>query len=247
MIYFCSQKNRRALVLQSKTLNGIDYVEVAKGEDNCGKQILITLLKDGRNLALLPSQVQIAGGTAASQVQVLSVFAGTNAAPRVLTVQLNQSGDFSTYTLSLVANPSTTDPPSGFDPQLSTVTFSFKAGCPTVADCLPCNCCPPDTTPEPDINYLAKDFGGFRQVMLDRMAVLAPAWSETHASDIGIALVETLAYSADHLSYQQDAVGTEAYLGTARSRISLRRLAKLVDYQIDEGSNARTWVVAHGQ
>ncbi len=121
-------------------------------------------------------------------------------------------------------------------------TFSFKAGCPTVGDCLPCNCCPPDTTPEPDINYLAKDFGGFRQVMLDRMAVLAPAWNETHAADIGIALVELLAYAADHLSYQQDAVGTEAYLGTARSRISLRRLAKLVDYQIDEGSNARAWV-----
>ena len=111
-----------------------------------------------------------------------------------------------------------------------------------MADCLPCNCCPPNTTPEPDINYLAKDFGGFRQVMLDRMAVVAPAWTETHAADMGIALVEILAYAADHLSYQQDAVGTEAYLGTARSRISLRRHAKLVDYQISEGSNARTWV-----
>jgi predicted phage baseplate assembly protein len=242
MIYFCSQKNRRALVLQSLTLNGIDYLEVSKGADGCGKELLITLLKDARNLTLATSQVQITGGTATSQVQVVSVTPGTNAAPKVVTAALNQSGDFSTYTLSLVANSSTVDPPAGFDPQLSTVTFSFKAGCPTVADCLPCNCCPPDTTPEPDINYLAKDFGGFRQVMLDRMAVLAPAWTETHASDIGITLVEILAYAADHLSYQQDAVGTEAYLGTARSRISLRRLAKLVDYQIDEGSNARTWV-----
>jgi hypothetical protein len=242
MIYFCSQKNRRALVLQSATLNGIDYLEVARGEDDCGKQLLITLLKDARNITLTPSQVQITGGTATSQVQVVSVSAGTHAAPKVVTVELNQSGDFSTYTLSLVANSSTTDPPAGFDPQLSTVAFSFKAGCPTVADCLPCNCCPPDTTPEPDINYLAKDFSGFRQVMLDRMAILAPAWTETHASDVGIALVELLAYAADHLSYQQDAVGTEAYLGTARSRISLRRLAKLVDYQIGEGSNARSWV-----
>ena len=37
MIYFCSQKNRRALVLQSTTLNGIDYLEVSKGQDGCGK------------------------------------------------------------------------------------------------------------------------------------------------------------------------------------------------------------------
>jgi hypothetical protein len=242
MIYFCSQKNRRALVLQSPTLNGIDYLEVSKGDDGCGKHLLITMLKDARNLTLSPSQVQVTGGTATSQVTVLHVSVDTIAAPKVVIVKLNQPGDFSTYTLSLVANSSTTDPPDGIDPQLSTVAFSFKAGCPTTADCLPCNCCPPDTTPEPDINYLAKDFTGFRQVMLDRMAVLAPAWTETHAADLGIALVELLAYTVDHLSYQQDAVGTEAYLGTARSRISLRRLAKLVDYQIDEGSNARTWV-----
>jgi len=242
MIYFCSQKNRRALVLQSPNLNGIDYLEVSKGDDGCGKQLLMTMLKDARNILLSPSQVQITGGTATSQVKVVSVSPGTNAAMRVVTIQLNPSGDFSPYTLSLVANSSTSDPPQGIDPQLATVTFSFKAGCPTVADCLPCNCCPPDTTPEPDINYLAKDFGGFRQVMLDRIAVLAPTWNETHAADMGIALVEILAYAADHLSYQQDAVGTEAYLGSARSRISLRRLVKLVDYQIGEGNNARTWV-----
>ena len=242
MIYFCSQKNRRALVLQSQTLNGIDYLEVLTGEDGCGKELLITLLKDARSVNLDQSQVRITGGSGTSQVSVTSIVAGTNAAPNVVTVQLDRSGDFSTYTFSLVANSSTNDPPTGFEPQLSTVSFSFRAGCPTVADCLPCNCCPPDTATEPDINYLAKDFGGFRQVMLDRMAVTAPAWAETHAADMGIALVETLAYAADHLSYQQDAVGTEAYLGTARSRISLRRLAKLVDYHIDEGSNARTWV-----
>ena len=242
MIYFCSQKNRRALVLQHAKLNGIDYLEVSTDGGHCGKQLLITLLKDGRRLSLAPGNVRITGGSAAAQVTVLQVCPATDAGPRVVTVELDRSGDFSTYTLSLVAGPSTCDPPDGLDPQLSTVSFSFKAGCPTPGDCAPDNCCPPDTSPEPDINYLAKDFGGFRQVMLDRMAVLTPAWSETHESDIGIALVESLAFAADHLSYQQDAVGTEAYLGTARSRISLRRHAKLVDYKIGEGNNARTWV-----
>ena len=40
-----------------------------------------------------------------------------------------------------------------------------------------------------------------------------PDWRERHVPDIGIALVELLAYVGDHLSYYQDAVATEAYLG----------------------------------
>src|SRR4030095_14228357 len=60
--------------------------------------------------------------------------------------------------------------------------------------------------------------------------------------DIGIALVEILAYAGDYLSYYQDAVGTEAYLDTARKRISVRRHARLVDYKLHEGCNARTWI-----
>lgn len=242
MIYFCSQKNRRAMVLQHPSLNGIDYLEVSDAATGCGNRLLVTLLKDGRNLNLGPAQVKVTGGSPKTQVTVASVTQPGDSTPRVMTVDLDGTGDFSPYTFSFVADFTTNDPPDGIDPQLSTVIFSFKAGCPTVGDCVPDNCCPPDRAAEPDINYLAKDYGGFRQVMLDRMATLAPAWKETHASDIGIAMVETLAYAADHLSYQQDAVGTEAYLGTARSRISLRRHAKLVDYRVGEGSNARTWV-----
>src|SRR5205823_4513262 len=51
-----------------------------------------------------------------------------------------------------------------------------------------------------------------------------------------------LAYVGDYLSYYQDAVGTEAYIGTARRRISVRRHARLVDYEMHEGCNARAWV-----
>ena len=41
--------------------------------------------------------------------------------------------------------------------------------------------------------------------------------------DRGFTLVELLAYAGDQLSYYQDAVATEAYLGTARRRVSARR------------------------
>ena len=244
MIYFCSRQQRRALVLQHPALNGIDYLEVCdSGEDcGCGRRLLVTLLKDTRSVTLTASQIKITGGGADAQVYPVTIIPPGADSPQTITVGLDSVGDFSAYTFSLIANPSTSDPPEGFDPQLASVDFSFKAGCETAGDCATETCCPPSHAAEPDINYLAKEFDGFTQVMLDRLAVLVPGWVETHPSDMGIALVEALAYAADQLSYQQDAVGTEAYLGTARSRISLRRHAKLVDYRLDEGSNARTWV-----
>ena len=78
--------------------------------------------------------------------------------------------------------------------------------------------------------------------MLDRLSLLAPGWSERSAADLGVTLVELLAYAADNLSYRQDAIATEAYLATARQRVSVRRHARLVDYALHDGCNARAWV-----
>src|SRR5512134_476551 len=94
----------------------------------------------------------------------------------------------------------------------------------------------------PEINYLAKDYASFRRLMLERLALLLPDGIQDQPADLQVALVELLAYTADHLSYYQDAVATEAYLGTARSRVSLRRHARLLNYPIHEGCNARVWI-----
>ena len=238
MIYFCAQKNRRDLVLRS-ALNGIDYLEVVSDHPGCGKRLAVTFLKDARGLSLAPGNIVIRGDT---PLNVLAVHAATDDNPQVIVVDLDHTGDFSPYTFTLVGVPGGTDPPACIDPPLASLSFSFKADCPSPADCRVELCCSSSHLAPPDINYLAKDYSGFVQVMRDRMAVLVPGWSETHAADIGIVIIEALAYAADHLSYQQDAVSTEAYLGTARSRISLRRHARLVDYSVSEGCNARAWV-----
>jgi len=91
-------------------------------------------------------------------------------------------------------------------------------------------------------DYLAKDYDSFRQMLLERMAFFVSAWPERNPSDLGVTLLEVLAYAGDYLSYQQDAVATEAYLGTARRRISVRRHARLLDFMLQEGINARAWV-----
>ncbi len=93
-----------------------------------------------------------------------------------------------------------------------------------------------------EIDYLAKDYASFRQLMLHQLGILVPDWTELHPADLGNAMVEVLAYAADYLSYYQDAVATEAYLGTARLRRSIQRHVRLLDYRLHEGCNARVWV-----
>jgi hypothetical protein len=101
---------------------------------------------------------------------------------------------------------------------------------------------PSRRTPQP-LDYMARDYESVRTLLLDQMALRLPGWTERNPADLGIAITEILAYATDYLSYFQDAVGTEAYLGTARRRISVRRHGRLVDYFLDEGANARCWVV----
>jgi hypothetical protein len=238
MIAFCQNQQRRELVLQTPGLNGLDYLEVL-GPTGCGTQLALTFLKNAQGLALAAVNISLTGDTV---LAVTGVDPASPEDPLTVTVQLSGTGDFSPYTLTLVVSQTNSDPPPGIDPQLNTATFSFKAGCPTPVDCRQSQCCPSTLATPPDIHYLARDYNGFRQAMLDRIAVLVPSWTETHEADPGITLVEALAYAADRISYLQDAVNTEAYIGTARSRISLRRHARLVDYQLNEGANARAWI-----
>lgn len=249
--YRCKNETRRALVRNTKgadgkpVLNGIDFLEVATADQKTLRVRFLHPLPGQSNQVppspappLTPANVVIDGG-----VRIRGIRVGTvGATDRVLTVTVAEPGDFSTYVFRLVTSADDPAPPTGFDPQLSAIEFSFKVTCPSDFDCKPAEACAPPSVSQPEINYLAKDYASFRRVMLDRLSLLLPRWSERSPADLGIALVELLAYVADHLSYQQDAAATEAYLGTARRRISVRRHARLVDYSLFEGSNARVWV-----
>jgi hypothetical protein len=257
--YFCCDERRRNEVLAHPTLNGIDFLEVVDHMDEPlekrQRTLLVHFLKDLTPGVLKEANLRIEGGERLRNIQVTKVTYGAPGSPpsppeipaNVLVVEVSAAGDFSTYTLRLVPDAAPASPPSppgvfDFDPVLSAVDFSFKAACPSDFDCQSDLTCPGIQATPPEINYLAKDYASFRQLMLDRLAVLMVPWQERHPSDLGIALVELLAYVGDYLSYQQDAVATEAYLGTARRRTSVRRHARLVDYPMHDGRNARVWV-----
>lgn len=228
---------------QKPRLYGLDYLEVGADQRTLTAHFLGKAPE-----GIDKSNVLIEGGRRIRDIRVLSAETEFSDDPELddtLEVVVNRPGDFSTYTLRIVARDAQgrPHPHPEFDRRYDSVEFSFKVDCPSDLDCMVEPQCPPVQRNEPEINYLAKDYASFRQLILDRLALVMPDWKERHVPDIGVALVDLFAYAGDYLSYYQDAVATEAYLDTARRRISVRRHARLVDYQMHEGCNARTWVV----
>ncbi|HEY4281150.1 MAG TPA: putative baseplate assembly protein [Conexibacter sp.] len=236
-VYACCEDGARRDALRDPAvaLNGVDYLEVL--DDGTQRHLVVHFLKP-LSIALGPDNVRIQGGETVIDPAVESAVPSADA----LAVTVTAPGDFTPYTLRLVGGALDDDPPDGIDALLAAVTFSFKVNCPSPFDCRTEDACPPEALELPQIDYLAKDYASFRRMMLDRLSVLIPGWGSDEAADVGVALVELLAYVGDQLSYYQDAVATEAYLGTARRRVSVRRHARLVDYRVHDGCNARAWV-----
>jgi hypothetical protein len=168
-------------------------------------------------------------------------FSGQTDADRLLVIRTSTVGDASTYRLVLARTAVDDGPSDGFDPQLCAVDFSFKVDCPADFDCVADEACPQDAGGAAD-RLPRQGLRELRRLLLDRLALIMPGWHERNPADQEIALVELLAYVGDQLSYYQDAVATEAYLGTSRRRVSVRRHARLLDYVMHEGCNARAWI-----
>jgi hypothetical protein len=247
VIYQCCEDLRRAALGRHPTLNGIDFLEVVDSDAaipaDRQRILRLRLIKPLGPVTITTDNVAISGGDRITDITVVAVTASAGSADVV--VRVDRWGDFSRYTLRLVELDNGDQVPlTGFDAPLSQVDFSFKAECPTDADCAPgCDCAAAGAVAAAgaghEIDYLTKDYQGFRQLMLDRISTLNPGWTERHTADFAVSLVELLAYVGDHLSYAQDSIATEAYLATARRRVSVRRHARLVDYRIDEGAAAR--------
>ena len=173
---------------------------------------------------------RITAGPGTDQLRAVSI-AG-NPGDNFLTVVVAPVGDYSTYTLSINYQD--------MDPVFSEIDFKFRPGC--------FNLCVPDWVPapepeeDPSIDYLAKDYDSFRHTMISAMMERVPGWQPTSEADLDQVLVDLFSAAADELSDYQDRVMNEAYLGTARKRVSLARHARLMDYHIHQGNQACTWL-----
>ncbi|MFC5802025.1 putative baseplate assembly protein [Streptomyces formicae] len=240
----CRTDGRRALVRAAR-LGGVDAVEA--GDD--GLTLTVTFLGKAPE-GLCPENVRIDGGRRITGIEAVEVSVEREEDPELddrLLVTLDRTGDTSVYRLSVVdtdpyGRPGT-EPFPGFDQRYFSAEFAFLPDCPVPFDCadeLPDE--PPAHSPTPVVDYTARDYDTIRGLILDRLALTAPGWTERNAADLGTTLVELLAHTADRISYQQDAVATEAYLDTARRRVSVRRHVRLIDYPMHDGVNARAFV-----
>jgi hypothetical protein len=260
MRYYCCDQRRREVVKLHGTLNGLEYLEVDDSglTDDLLRQrtLFVKFLRPMLTLELKKDNFRITGGERIKTVEIEWVATakalpdgespdlvdGLTPLNEFVAIRTKSYGDFSQYTLSLVSGSDGDTLSDRIDPRLSEIQFSFKVQCKSDFDCATTIPCPVPPVDNPRLDYLAKDYASFRRLMLDRLSVLMPEWRSRNPADVGVTLVELLAYVGDQLSYQQDAIATEAYLGTARRRTSLRRHARLVDYAVHEGCNARVWV-----
>ena len=247
--FACRDERRRRNEIAERTdVNGIEFLEVFDGPtvplEERQRTLFVHFVHDPAGLGIVRENVRIEGGERLRNLRVLEAAVAVD--PRsgstdpVLAVEVDRPGDFSIYTL--VLEPTEDSPLPGLDEVLQSVDFSFKVHCQTKFDPLHPRPRVEEPRTEPALDYLARDYPSLRRLLLDRLAVLIPDWQDRNPADMGVALVELLAYLGDQLSYRQDAVSTEGYLATCRLRASARRHARLVDYAMHDGSNARAWV-----
>src|SRR5262245_59334772 len=174
---------------------------------------------------------RIPAGPIAGQVKVTAV---SSIDATRLSLRIEPVGDYSTYMLDLVWDG------DRIDPFFSAIGFKFRPGCFT-NDCAPALPGRPPA-PGPVIDYLAKDYESFRHTLMVAIAERVPGWQSTSEADHDQVLIDLFAAAADEMSDYQDRVANEAYLASARDRVSLARHARLVDYHLHEGNQASTWL-----
>lgn len=251
--YLCCDEQRRTALSDPAVAgqySGIDYVEVRSGATTGDPSFIDIFLVNPKPAAappLTPANVALSGGTRFAAPKLLTIEP-MGADPRRITLRIEagQPTDFSTYRLSIVRAADNPLPPPWFDARLAAVDLSFKTDCPSDFDCAPdCAENADDAGPESLFDYRTRDYQGFRRLLLDRVSALVPGFAGDDPADLTVTLVEALAARADQLSYRLDWVGTEAFIGTARSRASIARHARLVDYAIGEGASARLFAQVH--
>jgi hypothetical protein len=240
-------REARADELAAKGFNGFDFVlvDLPPGPAPAEAHLEVHFLNANAVAELLASGEEphalfpVAGGhrvragSVPGEVQVTAVQAGP--APEILVLTVRPVGDYSTYSLGV--GPAV----AGFDPVFDTLPFRFRPGCFT-------NDCSPEWTPapppasDPPIDYLAKDYDTFRHLLMAWLEQKVPGWQPSSEADLSQMLLSLFAAAADEISDYQDRVMNEAYLATARRRVSLARHARLMDYHVHQGNQASAWL-----
>lgn len=91
------------------------------------------------------------------------------------------------------------------------------------------------------IDYMARDYDSLLQSMRDLIPDKLPEWKDFRSeADFGNVLLQLFAHMGDILSYYQDRVANESFLGTAQTRRSIIQHLRLIGYKLATAAPAST-------
>lgn len=95
----------------------------------------------------------------------------------------------------------------------------------------------------PVIDYMARDYDSLLGAMRELIPYKLPEWTDYQSeADFGNVLLELFAHMGDILSYYQDRIANESFLGTARERASIIRHLRLIGYWLSTPAPASAYL-----
>ncbi|MFI5910934.1 baseplate J/gp47 family protein [Dactylosporangium sp. NPDC051541] len=92
---------------------------------------------------------------------------------------------------------------------------------------------------QPVIDYMARDYESLLQAMREQIPTKLAEWTDfANEADFGNVLLQLFAHIGDILSYYQDRVANESFLGTARTRRSVIEHLRLIGYELGTAAPA---------
>jgi len=93
----------------------------------------------------------------------------------------------------------------------------------------------------PSIDYMARDYDSLLRSMRELIPQKLPEWDKFESeADFGNVLLQLFAHMGDILSYYQDRIANESFLGTARTRRSILHHLRLIGYKLATPAPAST-------
>lgn len=121
--------------------------------------------------------------------------------------------------------------------ELPAPVLKFEGACPdcgTRAARLPL----PIPGVEDDFDWKTRDYDSLRLMMMQELASRFPERRRWTVADMEVVITELLAAALDRASHAIDVVHAERYIGSARRPESLRRLLKLIGWEVDPATKA---------
>jgi hypothetical protein len=227
--------DRRNAIAAQSVVTGVDFVYVAPDQRHLDVYFLNDPLALASSLASLAAAQLRIHEPLLGEVPITALAWGIADGRNVLQLTTAAPGGFRPYRLSI--------DDARIDPFFNDALFDFKASCASELDCEPpAHECPVEAPVDFPVDTMARDWRSFRQALLDFASHRYPDWKDRLEADVGVMLVEVMAHLGDEMSYTQDRIAREASLEGASQRRSLRRHARLVDYEIHDGLGATGWL-----